>query len=85
MTSSTTPALEETEDERSGPALKLYGQLREKVRATELKGYVRDGADFGVKLRELSRLDGWKDRIEQNSRRFGPNRQKQTIWTIRKA
>ena len=74
-----------TEDERSGPALKLYGQLREKVRATELKGYVRDGADFGRKLRELSRLDGWKDRIEQNSRRFGPNKQKQTIWTIKKA
>ena len=24
-----------TEDERSGPALNLYGQLREKVRATE--------------------------------------------------
>ena len=70
---------------RSGAALKLYGQLREKVRATELKGYVRDGADFGRKLRELSQLDGWKDRIEQNSRRFGPNKQKQTIWTIRKA
>ena len=73
------------ENEWSGPAVKLYAALKDHMPVSELRGYVRDGADLGWKLRQLSMLDGWKERVERGSRRFGPKKQKQTIWTIRTA
>ena len=72
--------------ERPGltPSLVLHEQFRSHFGSMEARQYVRSGAQFGRKLGQLSRMDGWKDRIGKEERRIGKNNQKQTLWTVRK-
>jgi hypothetical protein len=60
-----------------GTATEIYREL-----GSVLSGISNNAAHFGHQLARLAKLEGWKDCISREEIRIGPNRQKQTKWTI---
>lgn len=73
----------------TGPAVKLYEALDAFHGAGGMSyGFsrlCRDATLLGQALARLSRVEGWKGRITGETVRLGPNKQKQTHWTVRYA
>ena len=67
----------------SGTAIDLYDKYRDSFSsASQARQYARNGAHFGKMLSQLSRTEGWKNRVVRQDERKGENRKRVTIWTI---
>lgn len=67
-----------------GSAVELFQEL-EIQHGQTFRSVCHSPTLLGQALRRLGRVDGWRGRITSQPIRKGPNHQKQTQWTIRRA
>jgi hypothetical protein len=60
-----------------GTATEIYKEL-----GPVLSGIASSAAHFAHMVKRLQKLEGWKNYVTDDEVRIGPNRMKQTKWTI---